>query len=125
MASSHSHDGGPQDGGLPLKSFSKNVPPGWIPGDPRYPLKLYTQLLRLWWRQTDIPEGAAGPTMAGRLRGTALQYAMRLKANRLDLVVGGMREMVGDELLSQPSHDEWIDPISGQVYPAEVAGQQC
>ena len=100
MASSHTDGGGHSDGGLPLKSFSKNVPPGWIPGDPRYPLKLYSQLLRLWWRQTDIPEGAAGPTIAGRLRGTALQYAMRLKAHRLDLVNGGVREMIGDELLS-------------------------
>jgi len=47
---------------------------------------------------------------------------MRLKAHRLDLVNGGEREMSGDELLSQPSHEEWTDPITGSVYPAEVAG---
>ena len=64
------------DGGLPLESFNRPTPLGWRAGDKRYPLRRYTQLLRLWWRITDLPEVAAGPAMAGRLRGSAFQLAV-------------------------------------------------
>ena len=107
--------------GLPLKSFNKSTPPGWTTGDPTYPLRQYAQLLRLWWRQTDLPETAAGPAMAGRLHGTAQQYALSLKRDRLDLDTGLRREMQGDELLAQSSHPEWTD-AGGTVHPAEPAG---
>eukprot|EP00959_Pyramimonas_sp_CCMP1952_P168851 3527608-Pyramimonas_sp.AAC.1 len=55
-------------GGIPLDTFNKNTPPGWRPGNGKYPLRRYIQLLRLWWRQTELAEYAAGPAMAGRLR---------------------------------------------------------
>ena len=60
--------------------------------------------------------------IAGRLRGTALQFAMRLKADRLDLTSGQVREMIGDELLSQPSHEMWTDPLTSIVHEAAPAG---
>ena len=59
--------------------------------------------------------------MAGRLRGTAFQVAMNLKMVRLDLTTGQMREMKGDELLAQPSHDAWMAP-NGELFAAETAG---
>ena len=88
---------------------------------PKYPLRRYTQLLRLWWRQTDISESACGPAMAGRLKGAAFQIANTIRENRLDLTTGLAREMVGDELLAQPSHDAWQN-AAGQQFPAEPAG---
>ena len=109
-------------GGLPLDSFTKAVPPGWRPGVAQYPMRRYVQLIRLWWRQTDVTENAAGPAMAGRLRGAAFQIANGLHAMRLDLVTGVVREMVGDELLAQPSHEAWQNPANGEQHPAEAAG---
>ena len=89
--------------GMPMHAFNKNVPPGWRPGIAKLPLRLYLQLLRLWWRQTDLAETATGPAMAGRLRGSALQLAMAMRAQRLDHTTGTRREFVGDELLAQPA----------------------
>ena len=108
-------------GGLPLDVFTRQTPPGWRPGLPKYPLRRYTQLMKLWWRQTDMPEPSVGPAMTGRLRGAAFQLAFSLRANRLDTTTGTRREMVGDELLSQPSHDDWSDAL-GVLHPAEPAG---
>ena len=107
--------------GVQLDSFTKNVPPGWKPGVRSYPLKRYTQLLQLWSRQTETSEEAFGPTIAGRLRGTAFQFAMRLSRTRLDLNTGTRRLMVGPELLSQVSHATWTDP-QGEVHPEEANG---
>ncbi|CAK0865187.1 unnamed protein product [Prorocentrum cordatum] len=117
------HDGGgyASEPGLPLDSFTKSVPPGWRAGMPKYPIRRYTQLLRLWWRQTDVGESACGPAMAGRLRGAAFQIANSIRANRLDLSTGLMREMIGDELLAQPSHEAWQN-AAGESFPAEPAG---
>ena len=108
--------------GLPLNQFSRNVPPGWRPGNPKYPLKLYLQLLRLWWRQTELTEAAAGPTMCGRLRGNAFQMALKIVEERLDLNIGATRPMTGDELLAQPSHDAWTNPTTGTVFDGAPAG---
>eukprot|EP00969_Alexandrium_andersonii_P339282 14997557-Alexandrium_andersonii.AAC.1 len=91
------------------------------PGLPRYPLRRYKTLLKLWRRQTDLPEPAAGPAMAGRLRGAAFQVATTAWADRLDLATGTRRIMIGDGLRTQASHDAWTD-IGGHVHPAEPAG---
>ena len=114
-------DSGGAGGGIPLDTFNKNTPPGWRPGNAKYPLRRYIQLLRLWWRQTELPEHAAGPAMAGRLRGAAFQLAMKMKMDRLDLAAGNRREMEGDELLARPSHPEWQD-ANGVQHQAEPAG---
>ena len=108
--------------GTPIDQFSKSMPPGWRPNVARYPLRRYIQLLRLWWRQTDLPETSAGPAMAGRLRGTAFQIAMNLAADRLDQNTGLRRRMTGDELLSQQAHDPYTDPQTQTLYPEEPAG---
>ena len=34
--------------GIPLQEFRRDVPPGWIPGLPDYPLRLYFEKLKLW-----------------------------------------------------------------------------
>lgn len=96
MAAESSH-------GLSLETFSRSTPPGWKPNMSRYPLRRYLQLLRLWWRTTDVPEHASGPAIAGRLRGTAFQLALSLSADRYDPDTGQVRHMVGDDLLAQPA----------------------
>ena len=60
--------------------------------------------------------------MAGRLRGAAFQLALSLKAERLDVSTGTRRVMTGDELLSQPSHDTWTNPVDQTLHPEEPAG---
>ena len=92
-------------GGLPLDEFTKSTPPGWRPGVNKYPFRKYQQKLRLWWRQTDVSESQAGPSIAGRLQGSAFQIANRLRASRIDLDTMLRRGFVGDELLAQPSND--------------------
>ena len=87
-------------GGLPLNTFSKNVPPGWMPSNPKYPIRLYNQLVKLWYRQTAVGERECGPTLAGRLRGTALQLAMALRRRRWCHDREAFHEFVGEELLS-------------------------
>ena len=64
--------------GRTLKEFTQTTPPGWHPGDPKYPFRLYDQLLSLWIQQTSITVSNRGPVMAGRLRGLAFQLAMPL-----------------------------------------------
>ena len=72
----------PAHGSLPLEAFTKSTPPGWRPGVATYPIRRFVQLLRLWWRLTDLPEESAGVAMAGRLRGTAFQFAISLSITR-------------------------------------------
>ena len=111
---------------LPLEASNRNTPPGWRPGDQRYPLRRYFQLLRLWWHMTDIPETAAGPAMASRLRGSAFQLALRLQTQRqtLDPNTGGLvtTPLVGAEALALERLPEFIVPMTGQVIPAQQAG---
>eukprot|EP00959_Pyramimonas_sp_CCMP1952_P366960 7685941-Pyramimonas_sp.AAC.1 len=54
---------------LPLDSFTRSTPPGWVTGIKRYPIRRYAQLLKLWWLQTDLSEAQWGPAICGRLRG--------------------------------------------------------
>eukprot|EP00959_Pyramimonas_sp_CCMP1952_P089633 1875217-Pyramimonas_sp.AAC.1 len=54
---------------LPLDSFTRSTPPGWVTGIKRYPIRRYAQLLKLWWLQTDLHEEQWGPAVCGRLRG--------------------------------------------------------
>ena len=107
--------------GLALNTFTRTVPPGWKAGDARFPLRLYQQLMKLWWRQTTIDERSAGPIMAGRLRGVALQFALAMKQVRWDHDTMSFREMSGDELLSQPG-SALFTHIDGQEVPAQLAG---
>ena len=67
MASSSGVDGG----GIPLHEFRKDVPPGWAPGLPDYPLRLFFERLKLWYRIFDGDDTLVGPLVAGRLQGKA------------------------------------------------------
>lgn len=115
------HDGSAP--GIALDSFTKTTPPGWKPGVRTYPLKRYLQLLQLWSRQTECNEEAFGPTIAGRLRGIAFQFAMAVSRERLDLSLGIRRTMVGPELLSQASHVAWTDGAGNHHGKASNGGR--
>ena len=113
------------DAKLPLDTFTQSTPPGWRPGLRWYPLMRYRQLLALWYRQTSLGETQLGPAMAGRLRGTAFQFALALTAQRLDLDTGNRRQMIGDELLAQPGHADWTNPATGEVHAEEKMVVEC
>ena len=116
----------PTSSSLPLEVFTRSTPPGWRPGDARYPLRRYLQLLRLWWHVTDVPEKAAGPAMAARLRGTAFQMAMRITTQRisLDAATGAVTStpLAGAEALACQSMPEFTHPHTGEVVAAQRAG---
>ena len=83
-------------------------------------------MLRLWWHVTDVPEKAAGPAMAARLRGTAFQMAMRLTTQRisLDAATGAVTStpLTGAEALACQSMPEFTHPHTGEVVAAQRAG---
>ena len=54
-------------GALPLQEYRRDVPPGWNPGDPAYPLNTYFEKLRLWYRVCSVEDELVGPLIAGRL----------------------------------------------------------
>ena len=100
----------PSGGGIPLEEYRKDVPPGWAPNIPSYPLKLYLERLRLWYRLYDGLDETVGPLIAGRLQGRAQSIAVNL---RLPDPHGGVD--VGDAALVRLSVDQVHDPNTGQV----------
>ena len=100
----------PTGGGIPLEEYRKDVPPGWAPNIPSYPLKLYLERLRLWYRLYDGMDETVGPLIAGRLQGRAQSIALNL---RLPDPHGGID--VGDAALVRLSVDQVHDPNTGQV----------
>ena len=91
-------------GGIPW------VPSGWQPNDSGYPLKLYMERVRVWYRLYEGPDEAVGPLLAGRLRGRAQQIAINL---RLPDPTGHID--VGDSALVRLGVDEVRDPTTGQI----------
>ena len=71
-------------GALPLQEYRRDVPPGWNPGDPAYPLRTYFEKLRLWYRVCSVEDELVGPLIAGRLYGRAAKIAMSLRVPRPD-----------------------------------------
>ncbi|CAJ1458578.1 unnamed protein product [Effrenium voratum] len=98
-------------GGIPLTEFRRDLPPGWEPGDPNYSLTTYFQRLRLWYRQTEVPDECVGPIVAGRLGPRAQRVALELRLVRPDGQVD-----VGDAALVRLSVDEVRDPAD----PAQI-----
>ena len=90
-----------EHGGMPLETFTKSTPPGWRPGDGRYPFRRYEQLVGLWLRMTDLSESARGPAMTGRLRGTAFQIAMAMTIPRCRGPTSQIEHPIGADLLGQ------------------------
>lgn len=108
-------------GGIPLQEFRRDIPPGWIPGDPNYPLKLFFEKLKLWYRTCTVEDECVGPLIAGRLYGRAAKVAMGLRVPRPD---GGVD--VGDSALVRLSVDEVRDPTTGAIIQNHIpSGVQC
>ena len=56
--------------------------------------------------QTDLHQDQAGAAICGRLKGPAFQYAMSLRLDRLDPVMGVRRMVEAPELFAEPAHAE-------------------
>ena len=69
----------PATSGIPLQEYRKDVPPGWIPGMADYPLRLYLERVKMWYRLYDGPDETVGPLIAGRLGGRAQKIALSLR----------------------------------------------
>ena len=98
------HAPGPQ-GGVPLHEFRKDVPPGWAPGLSDYPLCLFFDRLKLWYRIFEGDDTLVGPLVAGRLQGKAQRIGMNLRLIRPD----GSYD-VGSDALVRLSVEEVRDP---------------
>ena len=57
--------------GINLEDYTKSTPPGWQAYMHNYPLKHYRERLALWMRITDVPAEKLGPTILGRIKGSA------------------------------------------------------
>ena len=101
---------GPGAGGIPLHEFRKDVPPGWAPNISDYPLRLYFERLKLWYRIYEGDDTMVGPLVAGRLQGKAQRLGMQLRLPRPD---GGVD--VGSDALIRLSVEEVRDPQNQNI----------
>ena len=53
-------------GTLPLQEFRRDTQPGWAPGDPSSPLRLYLEKLQLWYKTTTAEDEVVGRTTYSR-----------------------------------------------------------
>ena len=108
--------------GIPLQEYRKDVPPGWMPGLPDYPLRLYLERVKMWYRLYDGMDETVGPLLAGRLGGRAQKIALSL---RLRDPLGNID--VGDAALVRLAVDEVRDPMNPAVIIQEhiVSGVQA
>ena len=69
------------DSRLALEEYSKNVPPGWEPHLPNYPLRLYVEKFNLWRNlvKDDFQAHQMGSLMVGRLKNAANRIAMKIQ----------------------------------------------
>lgn len=96
---------------LPLNQYSKDIPPGWDPRDPNFPLRAYISRLKLWSRTTSLRPEQMGPAVAGRLQGRPFDLALQMQidlATRPDLWghYNGRQRLTGDEALAFPGAEE-------------------
>ena len=103
-------DGPSSSGGIPLHEFRREVPPGWAPGLPEYPLRTYFERLKLWYRVFDGQDEMVGPLVAGRLQGKAQRLGMQLRLPRPD----GSFD-VGSDALVRLSVEEVRDPSDPSI----------
>ena len=100
----------PNSTGIPLQEFRRDCPPGWSPGLPHYPLRLFFDKLKLWRQIFDGADELVGPLVAGRLQGKAQRLALQLRLPRPD---GGVD--VGSDALVRLSVDEVRDPTNPSI----------
>ena len=65
-----------------LKSYSKDIPPGWKPR--AYPIKEYEQNIKIWARLTTLDSTKWGAAVMSRLDGQALKVAQDMHVTRYD-----------------------------------------
>ena len=65
-------------GSISLVDYGRDVPPGWGPRLPDYPLRTYVEKFHLQHRVFEV----AGPLVAGRLVGRAQKLAVNLRLPR-------------------------------------------
>ena len=111
------HDGRLMSFPQSLMEFTKDVPPGWRPGIPDYPLATYQARLRAWWKITTLDETEAGAMVAARLQGRAYSISQKIRHTLRD-----GRVVYGHEALIAPSLPEEIDQYTGDRIPAQVCG---
>ena len=104
------HHGPGGSGGIPLHEFRKDVLPWWCPGIPYYPLRLYFERLKLWYRLFKGDDTLVGPMVGGRLQGKAQRQGMNLRLIKPD----GTYD-VGSDALVRLSVDEVRDPNDPRV----------
>ena len=109
---------------MPLDTFARQTPPGWMPGIRRYPFRGYSQLVRLWALQTDVPEDRMGSVLTGRLKGPAFLFALSLRATRSDPATGDEYGYVAPELFTAPQVAAYNHPVSGLLVDAQPSGAQ-
>ena len=61
-------EGSGPGGGIPLHEFRREVPPGWAPGLPDYPLRLFFERLKLWYRIYEGDDTMVGPDVSKERR---------------------------------------------------------
>ena len=110
IESMSSSSGNPNSSGIPLQEFRRDCPPGWSPGLPDYPLRLFFDKLKLWCQIFDGADELVGPLVAGRLQGKAQRLALQLRLPRPD---GGVD--VGSDALVRLSVDEVRDPTNPNI----------
>ena len=110
IESMSSSSGNPNSSGIPLQEFRRDCPPGWSPGLPDYPLRLFFDKLKLWYQIFDGADELVGPLVAGRLQGKAQRLALQLRLPRPD---GGVD--VGSDALVRLSVDEVRDPANPSI----------
>ena len=95
---------------ISIQEYRKDVPPGRAPGLPDYPLRLFFERVKVWYRIYDGPDETVGPLLAGRLVGRAQKIALSL---RLPDPHGNID--VGDAALVRLSVDEVRDPLNPYI----------
>ena len=96
-------------GTVPLQEYRRDIPPGWMPGNPQYPLREYLEKLRLWYHCRCGGRDDWTPDCRETLR-KGLEAGHGVRVPRPD---GAME--VGDAALVRLAVDEVHDPATGQV----------
>ena len=106
------------DSRLALEEYSKNVPPGWEPHIPNYPLRLYEEKFNLWRNlvKDDFQAHQMGSLMVGRLKGAANRLALKIT-----LVLANGETLTGPPAVASPAQDPLTQQEIFQLYGQAAA----
>lgn len=106
------NDVGDATGSLPLKAYTREIPPGWRPRS--YPLREYFDNLAFWVRFEKVPEGDKGPAILSRLVGGAHKQALKLEITRGPYDANGIGTVYrGLNAICLPRIPSILDPNTG------------